>query len=150
MSIDVHPSSVVHPKAELAEGVVIGPFCTVGPDVKIGARTKLFSHVVIDGVKCGITRQGWTSPQYPFNLTGHPAVTLPSGALMGVSTLSQYCGFWPGIWLMPSKRAFLPAMVCRKARLPRGRISGGSSPSHCMPKPESGATPSASQPDLFM
>ena len=31
------------------EGVVIGPFCTVGPDVKLGARTKLSSHVVVDG-----------------------------------------------------------------------------------------------------
>ncbi len=26
--------------------------------------------VIIDGEACGITRQGWTSPQYPFNLTG--------------------------------------------------------------------------------
>ena len=31
-------------------------------------------EVVVDGVKCGITRQGWTSYQYPFNLTGHPAL----------------------------------------------------------------------------
>jgi aspartyl-tRNA(Asn)/glutamyl-tRNA(Gln) amidotransferase subunit A len=36
-------------------------------------------EVEVDGVKCGITRQGWTSPQYPFNLTGHPALTVPSG-----------------------------------------------------------------------
>ncbi|MBD3752965.1 MAG: hypothetical protein IE935_11195, partial [Micrococcales bacterium] len=36
-------------------------------------------EVVIDGVKCGITRQGWTSYQYPFNLTGHPACAYPSG-----------------------------------------------------------------------
>lgn len=36
-------------------------------------------QVMIDGVPCGITRQGWTSPQYPFNLTGHPALTVPSG-----------------------------------------------------------------------
>ncbi len=35
--------------------------------------------VIIDGVKCGITRQGWTSYQYPFNLTGHPAMAVPSG-----------------------------------------------------------------------
>ena len=35
--------------------------------------------VMIDGIACGITRQGWTSPQYPFNLTGHPALTVPSG-----------------------------------------------------------------------
>ena len=36
-------------------------------------------EVEVDGVACGITRQGWTSPQYPFNLTGHPALTVPSG-----------------------------------------------------------------------
>jgi aspartyl-tRNA(Asn)/glutamyl-tRNA(Gln) amidotransferase subunit A len=36
-------------------------------------------EVVVDGVKCGITRQGWTSYQYPFNLTGHPAMAVPSG-----------------------------------------------------------------------
>ena len=68
MSIDVHPSSVVHPKAQLAEGVVIGPFCTVGPDVKLGARTKLSSHVVVDGV----TTLGEDNQVYPFAMLGGP------------------------------------------------------------------------------
>ncbi len=68
MSIDVHPSSVVHPKAQLADGVVIGPFCTVGPDVKIGAGTKLFSHVVVDGV----TSLGEGNAVYPFAMLGGP------------------------------------------------------------------------------
>ncbi len=36
-------------------------------------------EVVVDGVKCGITRQGWTSYQYPFNLTGHPALAAAVG-----------------------------------------------------------------------
>ena len=41
----IHPMSVVDPSAELAEDVEIGPFCVVGPKVKIGSGTVLISHV---------------------------------------------------------------------------------------------------------
>lgn len=47
MSVDVHPSSVVSKDAELGYGVVVGPFCVVEGNARIGARTRLRSHVVI-------------------------------------------------------------------------------------------------------
>ena len=52
-------------------------------------------EVIVDGVKCGITRQGWTSYQYPFNLTGHPAMAVPSGfGTDGLPTSVQIIGKW--------------------------------------------------------
>ena len=49
MAIEVHPTAIVAQGAELADGVSIGPFCVVGERVRIGANTKLRSHVVIEG-----------------------------------------------------------------------------------------------------
>lgn len=52
-------------------------------------------EVEVDGVKCGITRLGWNSALYPFNLTGHPALTIPSGfATDGLPTALQIVGRW--------------------------------------------------------
>ena len=46
---NIHPSAVVDPHAELADDVVVGPFCLIGPRVRIGAGTVLRSHVVVEG-----------------------------------------------------------------------------------------------------
>ena len=52
-------------------------------------------QVEIDGELCGITRQGWSSYVYPFNLTGHPALTVPSGFdKAGLPTAVQLVGRW--------------------------------------------------------
>lgn len=45
----IHPSAVVSPKAELGTGVEIGPYCVIGDEVRIGNRTRLHAHVVIEG-----------------------------------------------------------------------------------------------------
>jgi UDP-N-acetylglucosamine acyltransferase len=45
----VHPSALVHAKARVAESAEIGPFCVIGEDVEIGARTRLLAHVYVEG-----------------------------------------------------------------------------------------------------
>lgn len=66
--VDIHPSALVDKRAELGEGVSIGPFCTVGPDVTIGAGARLVSHVVLDG----LTTIGAGCTIYPFATVGMP------------------------------------------------------------------------------
>jgi aspartyl-tRNA(Asn)/glutamyl-tRNA(Gln) amidotransferase subunit A len=36
-------------------------------------------EVVVNGKKQGFTRTGFSSYLYPFNLSGHPAITVPNG-----------------------------------------------------------------------
>jgi UDP-N-acetylglucosamine acyltransferase len=49
MAITIHPSSFVDPKAQLADGVEIGPFCIVNGAVTLGEGVKLISHVTVHG-----------------------------------------------------------------------------------------------------
>jgi UDP-N-acetylglucosamine acyltransferase len=49
MSVFIHPSAVVSPRAEVGEGSYVGPYCTVGDEVRLGLRVRLESHVVVDG-----------------------------------------------------------------------------------------------------
>lgn len=49
----VHPSSVISPDVELAEGVEIGPYCLIQGKVKIGKGTFIEGHVTI-GSRYGI------------------------------------------------------------------------------------------------
>lgn len=60
MDANISPMSQVDPNARVAAGVVIGPFCVVGPDVSIGKGTVLHSHVVLTGrTTIGDNNQFW-------------------------------------------------------------------------------------------
>ncbi|MFA6234889.1 MAG: acyl-ACP--UDP-N-acetylglucosamine O-acyltransferase [Bacteroidota bacterium] len=51
---NIHPTAIVDPKAELAEGVVIGPYCTIHADVTIDEGTVLGPSVLVDnGARIG-------------------------------------------------------------------------------------------------
>lgn len=68
MAVTIHPSSIVERGAELADGVEIGPFCTVGPRVKLDEGVRLISHVSI----ANSTSVGARTVIYPNAALGHP------------------------------------------------------------------------------
>lgn len=45
----VHPTAIVSPQTQLADGVVIGPYAVVGPRVSIGTGTTIGAHAVVEG-----------------------------------------------------------------------------------------------------
>ena len=47
--MEIHPTAIVSKKAELAKGVVIGPYTVIDDHVKIGQNTKVGAHCVITG-----------------------------------------------------------------------------------------------------
>jgi UDP-N-acetylglucosamine acyltransferase len=49
MSGSIHPTAVVAPGVQLAEGVEIGAYTVIGAGVEIGANTRVGPHVVING-----------------------------------------------------------------------------------------------------
>lgn len=62
----IHPSAIVDQHAELAEDVVVGPFCHLHAGARIGAGTALVSHVVVHG-SCSL---GARNIVHPFVVLG--------------------------------------------------------------------------------
>jgi UDP-N-acetylglucosamine acyltransferase len=49
MATTIHATAVVDPRAQLAEGVEVGPYAVIGPEVEIGVGCRIGPHVVLDG-----------------------------------------------------------------------------------------------------
>ncbi len=49
LATTIHPTALVDPRAELAEGVEVGPYTIIGPHVRVGARSRLGAHCVLEG-----------------------------------------------------------------------------------------------------
>jgi len=45
--LNIHPTAIIHPGAELAEDVVVGPYAVIEDKVKVGRGTKIGAHAVI-------------------------------------------------------------------------------------------------------
>ena len=66
MSCSIHPTAVVDPGAELADGVELGAHATVGPNVRLGEGVVLRAHAHVTGH----TELGAESVVYPFASIG--------------------------------------------------------------------------------
>ncbi len=63
---EIHHTALVDPRAELGEGVRIGAYSTVGPNVRLADGVVLHNHVVVTGN----TRIGRNTQVYPFAVLG--------------------------------------------------------------------------------
>ena len=48
-SLKIHNTAIVDKNAQLADDVEVGPYCFIGPNVKIASGTKIGCHAVLDG-----------------------------------------------------------------------------------------------------
>ncbi len=51
MATLIADTACVDPRAEIADDVEIGPYCVIGPDVRIGRGTRLIGHVCVLGIR---------------------------------------------------------------------------------------------------
>lgn len=62
----IHPTAVIHSRAQLGVDCEIGPHCVLGENVTLGDRCRLHSHVVVDGH----TTLGCENEIFPFASIG--------------------------------------------------------------------------------
>ena len=64
--MNVHSTAIIHPQAQLASNVAVGPYALIGEHVELGEGTEVMSHAVIDGR----TRIGKTNQIFPYASIG--------------------------------------------------------------------------------
>ncbi len=66
MNVQIHPTAIVHPDAQLSDNVTVGPFAFIGPHVKLGAGCVVEHHATVDG----FTEMGEDNQIYPYAYIG--------------------------------------------------------------------------------
>jgi UDP-N-acetylglucosamine acyltransferase len=61
-----HPTAIIHPQAQVADSVTVGPYSLIGEGVELGADCEVMSHVVIEGP----TRLGKHNRIFPYAAIG--------------------------------------------------------------------------------
>ena len=64
--MSIHPTAIIDSKAKIPPSCEIGPYSVIGPDVELGERCHLLSHVAMEGP----TKIGADNRFYPFSSIG--------------------------------------------------------------------------------
>ena len=75
MTTHVHPTAIVDPTAELADGVAVGPYAVIGPRVTIGAGTRVEAGAHVRGP----SRIGEENRIFPYACVGFEPQDLKFG-----------------------------------------------------------------------
>jgi len=67
-----HPTAVIHPQAQVACSVAVGPYSVIGEGVELGGDCEVMSHVVIEGP----TAIGQRNRIFPYAAIGLPCQDL--------------------------------------------------------------------------
>ncbi|HOV86010.1 MAG TPA: acyl-ACP--UDP-N-acetylglucosamine O-acyltransferase [Syntrophobacteraceae bacterium] len=66
--MEIHPTAIVSPKAELGENVKVLPYSIIGSQVTIGSGSVIGPHAIVDGR----TTLGRNNQVFPFATVGYP------------------------------------------------------------------------------
>jgi UDP-N-acetylglucosamine acyltransferase len=97
----IHPSAIVERGAELGRDVVIGPFCHVGPQVRLGDGVQLLSHAVV----WGNTQIGARTRIFPFASVGHQPQDLKFHGEDSRLSVGADCVIREGVTMNPGTEA---------------------------------------------
>ena len=89
---DIHPTAIIDAKAQLDDGVKVGPFTVIGPHVKLGRDCVIHNHVTL----AGNTTLGKNVEVFPGAAVGLPPQDLkyrgePTQLSIGDNTIVREC-----------------------------------------------------------
>ncbi len=74
--VQIHPTAIIDPGAELGPETIVGPYCVIGPDVVLGSNCWLQHHVTL----CGPMKAGAKNRFYAYCSIGQQTQgTTPEG-----------------------------------------------------------------------
>src|SRR6266404_5918183 len=97
--VQIHPSTLVDPSAEIGAGTIIGPYCVIAPEVMLGENCWLQHHVTL----CGPMRAGARNKFYAYCSIGQQTQDLKykgeptylevgdNAVMGGLTAVHQFC-----------------------------------------------------------